>query len=88
MAKLAVFSVLQTGVRIIAILGKCGSNNTPQHPNTPFEKQAGGQLRDRPKDTYLIFLAPRHSTRHNTTSVSATKPCFFAPAPERIRISG
>jgi hypothetical protein len=25
-------------------LGKCGSNNTPQHPNTPFEKQAGGQL--------------------------------------------
>jgi hypothetical protein len=37
LAKLAV-RVCYTGTKIIAILGKRGSNNTPQHPNTPFEQ--------------------------------------------------
>jgi hypothetical protein len=44
---------------LIAILGKCGSNNTPRHPNTPFEKQAGGQHSRKPRNKILAFFAPR-----------------------------
>ena len=37
-AKLSVF-VCATKKRP-TVLGECGSNNTPQHPNTPFEKNS------------------------------------------------
>src|SRR5262245_8485512 len=78
----------------------CGSNNTPQHPNTPFEKTGRGQLQiSRLRDLryyfgkiswYTVFDVPPSGGGLKTCTATARLPMIptFCAGPGGLKGSG